>query len=218
VDALTYAAGVFHARTPGGDFSAPKLVLAGGAWSAALGALAGAPLPVTALRRHLALLEAPDGGAGPGADDAVVWRLEAGREVYYRPESGGALASPCDEEVWEPGDGEVPTDTAALAKLGELLGDFAPTLGQARVRRAWGCLRTFAPDREFVAGADERLPGLYWCAGLGGRGMTCGLALGELVAASVLGTPHPLHHALRPSRLFGAPPTRGGGAPASGQA
>jgi D-arginine dehydrogenase len=50
------------------------------------------------------------------------------------------------------------------------------------VRRVWACLRTFAPNRDFHAGADARVPGLFWVAGLGGRGMTCGLALGERVA------------------------------------
>lgn len=169
----------------------PKLVLAGGAWNESLGALLDAPLGLVPLRRHLALLET----RSVDSDGPVVWRLDD--EVYFRPESGGVLASPCDETKW-PASGTVPTDAGALARLGELLSTLAPSLAGAQVRRAWGCLRTFAPDRELVAGADSRVNGLFWCAGLGGRGMSCGLALGEVVAASVLGRTHPLAATLAP--------------------
>lgn len=163
----------------GAVLEAARLVFAGGAWSAQVGALAGLPMPVEPRRRHLALLESP---GAPHASAPVVWRLDD--EVYFRPESGGALASPCDEEAWP---AEVPpTSPAELARLGELLAGLAPALASAQVRRAWGCLRSFAPDREFVVGADPRAEGVTWLAGLGGRGMTCGLALGELAAGEAL--------------------------------
>jgi D-arginine dehydrogenase len=34
-----------------------------------------------------------------------------------------------------------------------------------------------------MLGPDPALPGLHWCAGLGGFGVSCGLAAGEAVAA-----------------------------------
>lgn len=173
--------GRFVVATAAGALQAKALVLAGGAWAAELGAQLGAPLALTPLRRHLALLSTGAADAG----HPVVWRLEDD-EAYYRPESGGVLASPCDEAAW-PATGAVPTDERALVSLGERLETLAPALAKAQVRRAWGCLRTFAPDRQFVAGADPRVPGLFWCAGLGGRGMSCGLALGEVVADALVG-------------------------------
>lgn len=185
-----------HRLTLGGGESleARHLVFAGGAWSARVGELAGLSMPVEPRRRHLALLESP---GAPAAEHPVVWRLDD--EVYFRPESGGALASPCDEEAWAP---EVPpTAPAQLARLGELLAGLAPSLASAQVRRAWGCLRSFAPDREFVAGPDPRAEGISWLAGLGGRGMTCGLALGEVVASDLLGTAR-APSAFSPGRLL----------------
>ena len=199
VTALTRGDDGWRVTTPRSELSGAQLVLAGGAWGAGLGALVGAPVPLTPRRRHLVLLETPSGLEAP-----VVWRLHEGREVYFRPESGGALASPCDETDWQPGLGEVPSDEQALQSLAELLHDFEPRLATSSVRRFWGCLRTFTPDRDFLAGADPRAPGVFWAAGLGGRGMTCGLALGEVVAAAVLGQSHPLHEALAPAR-FTAP-------------
>lgn len=173
---------------------APRIVLAGGAWSAELAGLAGLVLPIEPRRRHLALLE-PDEALSPS--HPIVWRLDD--EVYFRPESGGVLACPCDEDPWPAG--PVPVAPEQLVRLGELLSDFAPSLGTARVRRAWGCLRSFAPDRQFVVGADARAPGLYWLAGLGGRGMTCGLALGEVAAAAVLGRDHERRAGFSPARF-----------------
>jgi glycine/D-amino acid oxidase-like deaminating enzyme len=174
-----------------------RLVVAAGAWSAEVASLRGLPLPIEPRRRHLALLE-PEAPLPPS--HPVVWRLE--REVYFRAESGGVLASPCDEEPCPPG--IVPTAPEQLAQLGQRLSEVAPALSTATVRRAWGCLRSFAPDREFVVGADERAPGLHWLAGLGGRGMTCGLALGEVLAAAVQERTHPLLEPLSPARLWAA--------------
>lgn len=169
----------FTVATPGGPVSAKRLVLAGGAWNEALGAALGVTEPLQPLRRHLTVLETTQAPAG----SPVVWRLEDGA-AYFRPESGGALASACDETAW-PAVRQVPVDSEALVSLGERLETLAPALAGAQVRRAWGCLRTFAPDRQFVAGPDARVDGLYWCAGLGGRGMTCGLGVGEVVAKSL---------------------------------
>jgi len=179
----------------GSRVGADAVLVAAGAWAGALGAACGAPLPLTPLRRHLAHLEAPAAelAAGP-----VLWSLDG--EVYWRPESGGLLASPCDEEPWEPG---LPaSDEAALEDLARKLRRLAPPLAACRVRRSWACLRTFAPDRELVAGADPRLEGLFWLAGLGGRGMTVGVAAGELAAASLLGRAHPLAETTAPARLL----------------
>lgn len=184
----------------GAQLQSRELVLAGGAWSAGLARLLGLDLAMEPRRRHLAVLEP---SVAVDAAHPVVWRLD--EEVYFRPESGGVLASPCDETPWPAG--EAPTEASALVALGERLERLSGALHESRVRRAWACLRTFAPDRDFVAGADPRLPGLHWLAGLGGRGVTCGLALGEVVAASVLGQPHPLLAELAPGRRHSLSPS-----------
>lgn len=178
----------------GERLAAGAVVICGGAWAEKLGATCGAALPLGPLRRHLAVLE-----VGPRLTAPVVWSVD--HEVYFRPESGGVLASPCDEEPWPPG--LPPTSTAGLEALAEKLTQVAPGLAQGAVRRAWACLRTFAPDRAAVVGADPRLRGLYWLAGLGGHGMTGALAAGEVLAAAVAQTPHPLAPILSPSRLTG---------------
>jgi D-arginine dehydrogenase len=180
---------------------ADAVVLAPGAWAASLGASSGATLPLQPLRRHLTQLDPAD---PVDAHGPTVWAL--GVEVYFRPESGGVLASPCDEVPWPPS--LPPTDAEALETLADRLGKLAPGLGLATVRRAWACLRTFAPDRLPVIGADPRVDGLYWLAALGGSGMSVGVGAGELLAALVMGREHPVAAAVEPRRLLarsGAP-------------
>jgi D-arginine dehydrogenase len=180
----------------GQQLPAQHVVLAAGAWSAILAAASGIALPLTPLRRHLVQLQAAE---PPGPLEPVVWRLED--EIYYRHQAQGLLASPCDETPW-PAE-QPPNDPAALPGLTQKLERLAPVLlNGALVRRSWACLRTFAPDRELVAGADARVQGLHWLAGLGGRGMSVATAAAELLVASVLGRAEsPDHAALAPARF-----------------
>ena len=170
------------------------VVVASGAWAAELGAGLGCPVPLRPLRRHLVHLM--DRGVKPRPCTATVWDVE--QPTYFRPESGGWLASPGDEELSPPSTPQ--SDPAALELLAERLAELAPGLARAEVRRSWACLRTFAPDRAPLVGPDRRCQGLIWLAGLGGFGMTLGLALGELAAKSALGE-LALPDAFRPNRF-----------------
>jgi D-arginine dehydrogenase len=184
------------ALADGSEIHAQSVVIAAGAWGNDLAASCGAALPLTPVRRHLVQLDTPAGAALPDGHP-VVWRLDD--EVYYRAESRGVLASPCDAAPWSACD--PPADPAALELLARKLARTAPLLAPAKVRRYWACLRTFAPDRELVVGADARIAGLYWLAGLGGRGMAVAPAAGEVLAACMRGEAHALATVLSPGRL-----------------
>lgn len=182
--------------------AAGRVVLAAGAWAAALGAGAGAPLPLTPLRRHLVQLQVEH----PLPLAPVVWRVDAEEEAYVRPESGGVLASPCDEDAHAAA--LPPVRPEALELLAARLCRLAPGLASAQVVRSWACLRTFAPDREPVVGEDPRVRGLAWLAGLGGHGMSAGLAAAELLALALHGRAPPLAAVLTPARLLVHAPAR----------
>lgn len=179
----------------GQQVTAERVVLAAGAWSAALGASAGSAFALTPLRRHLVQLR---GANMPSWQSPVTWRMDT--PFYCRPEAGGLLASPCDETPSEPCAPE--GDPGALNTVLTQLRKLAPTLMEGvELDRLWACLRTVSSDRELAVGADGRVRGLYWCAGLGGRGMTAGAAAGELLARSMLGLAHPLTRPLSPERF-----------------
>lgn len=172
-------------------------VIAAGAWASDLGAACGAPMPLAPSRRHLALVE-PEIPLPPGAP--TVWDLDLG--AYLRPECGAVLASPGDSALCTAEDPS--PDPTVLEVLAEKLASMAPSLASAGVRRLWACRRTFAPDGLGVVGQDARVRGLFWLAGLGGHGMSAGVALGEVLAAAVSRGDDPLRACLSPARFHGA--------------
>lgn len=183
--------------TGGERVSAKHIVIAAGAWGRDLGAAVGCGLPLSPVRRHLVQLLPPT-DLPTRSDGPVVWRLDD--EVYLRPEGSGLLASPCDATPWHPE--QPPSDPAVLELLAGKLGALCRGLDRATVQSYWACLRTFAPDRELVAGPDPRIAGLHWLGGLGGRGMSVGPAAGELVARGIAGDFPSEFNTVAPARLL----------------
>ncbi len=173
----------FQLDTDRGPLHAKTLAIAAGAWAEELGRRAGSRLAFTALRRSLVW-----SGATHSQRDPWAWWVD--RPFYLRPESGGLLMCPCEEvAVPLPPRGRQPdTDPAILEGLFASLRELAPDLADRPITRYWTGLRTFAPDRRFVLGWDPWNPRLFWSAGLGGHGMTTGLAVGALAASAFLRT------------------------------
>jgi glycine/D-amino acid oxidase-like deaminating enzyme len=164
----------------GAAIFASDVVLAAGAWSQALAASVGLAFPLMPHRRHLAYV---DIDVEVQERLPVTWDIELGS--YFRVERGGLLASPGDHEPHPPG---VPNaDPQVLAQLQTRLSQMCPLIQTPRIQQAWACLRTLTHDGHMVLGPDERLAGFHWLAGLGGHGMSVGLAAGELVARGIAG-------------------------------
>jgi D-arginine dehydrogenase len=169
--------------------ASPRVVNAAGAWAGELARRSGAPpLGLVPMRRHL-YVSAPL----PWVDASwpIVWFASHG--LYFRPEPPGLLLSPCDETPHAPG--ATAPDPLARAHLAEKVKRAAPALDGVALAREWACLRTLAPDGHFLLGRDPGLEGLFWCAGLGGHGMTVCAAAGRIAAEAVLGHPVPSAHA-----------------------
>lgn len=60
-----------------------------------------------------------------------------------------------------------------------------------RILDKWAGLRTFAPDREFVMGADKHFSSAFWIAGLGGYGIQTAMGNARVMAALAQGAPPP---------------------------
>jgi D-arginine dehydrogenase len=65
--------------------------------------------------------------------------------------------------------------------------ELATGLDIRQVRASWAGLRTFAPDRLFVAGFDPRAAGFFWLAGQGGYGVQSAPAMAKMAAFLVTG-------------------------------
>jgi len=181
-------------ETARGLVQADAVVIAAGAWSDVVARRIGAaPLGLAPFRRHLHAT-----GPLPDVDPRwpFVWAL--GDEVYFRPESGGLLLSPCDEDPFPPG--EPPADPENRALLAGKVARAFPALVDLPLMRSWAGLRTFAPDRRFVLGRDPRAPRVFWAAGLAGHGVTCAWEVGRIAAEAALELA-PLPAEFDPARL-----------------
>ena len=83
-----------------------------------------------------------------------------------------------------------PTDELDVALALERV-NAATTYDIRSVVTTWSGLRTFAPDRNLVAGWAPGHDGFFWLAGQGGYGIQTAPALGRLAAALVRGDPAP---------------------------
>lgn len=151
-------------HTKAGVFKADVVVNAAGAWADHIAAFAGVKaLGLQPYRRSMARLTAP------GGQDVRDWPMlfGPGESWYAKPDAGGWIVSPAEEDPVAPMDAWA--DDMVLAE-GLARYEAHVTEPVTRVESNWAGLRTFAPDRALVIGEAVDVPGFYWLAGQGGYG------------------------------------------------
>lgn len=176
VSQISYRNGLWHVVTAAGEFSAPILVNAAGAWADKIAALAGVtPMGIQPYRRSVALLPTP------GGHDVSDWPmlLDATETWYAKPDAGKWLVSSAEEDPVDAMDAWADDMVIAegLARYQEFV-----TEEVRRVESNWAGLRSFAPDRSPVVGFDPAAKGFFWLAGQGGYGVQTSPALSALAA------------------------------------
>lgn len=167
-------------RVGGLKLAASFVVNAAGAWADKIAEIAGLQaLGLTPMRRTAATIDAPDG------QDVRHWPavVDIDENFYFKPDAGRLMISPADETPTEPCDAHA--DDLDVA-IGIDRVQIAADLPVLRMPRSWAGLRTFAPDRLPVVGADPHDPGFFWLAGQGGFGIQTSPALAILGAAMLL--------------------------------
>jgi D-arginine dehydrogenase len=157
------------------------VVDAAGAWAGELARHAGAAPIAISPRRRTVISFAPPAGLDPRRWPMVDSELH---RYYFKPESGGLLASPMDQSPSEPCDAR--PGELEIAEAVDRLERFAPTLAPRTLRRSWAGLRSFAPDEVPLVGFDPLLEGFFWLAGQGGVGIETSPILGRLAAGLIL--------------------------------
>ncbi len=189
----------WRVTTRGGEYCAPVVINAAGAWADQVAIMAGVRTTgLQALRRSAALIPAPSGHQVGG------WpmMLGASENWYAKPEAGKLMVSPADEDPVEPHDAWA--DDMVLAE-GIHRFENMVTFPVTRVETSWAGLRSFVGDRTPVCGFATDAEGFFWLAGQGGYGVQTAPALAHLCADFCLGRapglPEPIVDALSPARL-----------------
>ena len=168
---------LWQVDTATGPFTTVNVVNAAGAWADAVAEVAGiAPLGLVPKRRTAITFDPPKG------TEVAHWpmTIDVDETIYFKPEAGRILASPCDETPMVPSDVQPEEwDVAvAVARVEE-----ATTLAVGAITHKWAGLRSFFADKLPAVGFDPAEPGFFWLAGQGGYGIKTALAMGRLAAA-----------------------------------
>ena len=181
VSNLERSEGLWAVTAGSQQFQAPIVINAAGAWVESVADMAGlGSLGIEPLRRTALTIDPP------GGVDIRNWpeMVDADEDFYFKPDAGQLMISPADETPSDPCDAQ-PEDFDVA--LGVYRFEQATGLDIRHVNHSWAGLRTFAPDRVFVAGFDPRTEGFFWLAGQGGYGVQSSPAMARLARFLVTG-------------------------------
>ena len=177
--------GDWRVSTAAGEFAAPIVVNAAGAWADEIGKLAAArPIGLVPKRRTAITFAAPTGMAIEHSPAVI----DVDEHWYFKPDAGRILASPADETPSPPCDAQ--PDEYDIAVLVDRI-TTVTTLAVPRILSRWAGLRSFVADKTIVAGFDAQAPSFFWLAGQGGYGIQTAPAVARAAAALVLDQPLP---------------------------
>ncbi len=180
VTGLTRAAGRWRVQSRAGDFDAPVVVNAAGAWADVVAALAGVrPVGLVPKRRTAMLFDPPDGL------DCAAWPLtiDMDEQWYFKPDAGRLFGSPADETPIEPCD--VQPEELDLAIAVDRI-EKATSLKIGAIAHRWAGLRSFVADKSLVIGFAPDADGFFWLAGQGGYGIQTSPAASAAAAGLIV--------------------------------
>lgn len=196
--------GRWHVRAGHGDYNAPVLINAAGAWCDTVAAMAGVRAIGLQPCRRSAFVFAP-----PAGMDVSRWPMFYGFDEtwYVKPDAGMLLGSPANADPVAPHDVQ-PEELDIATGIHNI--EAMTTLSIRRPARTWAGLRSFVADGDLVGGFDPQAEGFFWVAAQGGYGIQTSAAMGEACAALAQGRPLPQRIAdfglteamLSPARLF----------------
>jgi sarcosine oxidase subunit beta len=193
--------------TTAGEVSAGLVVNAAGAWAGEVGRVLGIEIPVTPLRRQVAITRPFD-----LLPEEMPMTVCVGDGFHLRVRDGRVLLLWPDDPVRED-PFETSVDEGWLTAVVSKAHAHVPCLRAAEIDRAacWAGLYEMSPDRHALLGRAQGFEDLYLANGSSGHGVMHAPALGQLLSEIILdGAAHTLDaHALRPSRFAEGRPNVG---------
>jgi sarcosine oxidase, subunit beta len=168
--------------TDRGEVRTGTVVCAAGAWSAALGDMAGVELPVVPLRRQVVVT-----GPVPDVPPDLPMTIDFATSLYFHREGRGLLVGMSDPDE-QPGF-SVSRSDGWLPRLSDAVERRAPRLLDAGLASGWAGLYEVTPDANALVGEVPDLSRFLYATGFSGHGFVMGPVMGEVVRDLVLGAP-----------------------------
>lgn len=160
--------------TDRGVIKADAVICAAGAWSAAVGEMAGVPLPVSPVRRQVMFTEPM-----PELPSVVPFTIDFTTSFYFHREGRGLLLGMSDPDQ-EPGF-HLDYSDEWLPRLGEAMRARAPRLLDVGLSPGWAGLYEVTPDHNALIGRAEEPSNFFYATGFSGHGFLQAPAVGEVV-------------------------------------
>ncbi|MCG0276227.1 MAG: FAD-binding oxidoreductase [Thermosediminibacteraceae bacterium] len=167
-------------NTNRGDIYTDKVLIAAGAWSREIGAMAGVDIPVRPERHQILVTEPVNHRLGPMI-------MSFAGNIYCQQEPGGEFImghGPAEHETYS-----VTSSWDFLEEMCRKAVRFLPYLKNIRVVRQWSGLYEISPDAQPILGKVPQVEGLYVATGFSGHGFMFGPITGVLMAECILGLP-----------------------------
>ncbi|MEV8087195.1 NAD(P)/FAD-dependent oxidoreductase [Streptomyces nigra] len=163
-----------------GRIATDTVICAAGAWSRAVGAMAGVDLPVEPLRRQIAVT-APVDALPP----RLPMTIDFTTSLYFHTEGPGLLLGMSDPDE-RPGF-DTSTHDRWIPRLAEAMRNRAPALLDLRRTGGWAGLYEVTPDHNALIGEATSVSRFLYATGFSGHGFLQGPAVGEVVRDLYLG-------------------------------
>lgn len=169
-------------QTTRGDFSAPIIINAAGAWAGKVSDLFGVPIPLDTWTHDVVHIRPPSQiGEHPTVIDSSL-------SMYFRPDSGGLtlVALEDDSRLGEPADAEL--DYVAKGFVDRAIDRICkriPAMEEGSYHSSHTGRDSLTPDQRAIIG-DTNLQGYYLATGFSGTGFKLSPAVGLCVSELVL--------------------------------
>ncbi|MFH8405691.1 NAD(P)/FAD-dependent oxidoreductase [Streptomyces sp. NPDC018019] len=168
-------------RTPHGTVHTGTVICCAGAWSQEVGAMAGVRLPVTPLRRQIALT-----GPLDPPPPRIPFTLDHASTAYFHNDGADGLLLGMSDPRQEPGFAR-DFSREWLEPFREAVGRRAPALAGVPVRHGWAGLYETTPDNNALIGEAADVHRFLYATGFSGHGFLQAPAVGELIRDLYLG-------------------------------
>jgi len=166
--------------TPEATIETDTVVCAAGAWSTALGRLAGVDLPVTPLRRQILFTEAL-----PALPANLPMTIDFATSFYFHREGPGVLMGMPAPGERTGFDAELSDDfIPALLQVAERR---APELARVGIKGSWTGYYEMSPDHNALIGEAPGPSRFIYATGFSGHGFLQAPAVGEVLRDLVIG-------------------------------